>query len=582
MSHLRHVPAWALLLAFVVLADPAAAHNGEYVAPESLRKPPSVSPRTGPGKTTGTPSTTPDAMPKPKGVPTPGSLKGKTRATAPDAVRREASISWELAWELVRDREPIPPKPMADETMKSLLVALRKALADPNDSVKTRAVLALGRAGHLVDATEAIRHDLDLNRGVALMAPGLAVGSWSTADDREEVVAALDLVLSNPDAPIEAKIVSALGMGLAGPPAANALIEALADKPSDILRRTCLFALGLTGHPGARDLLVPEILPPDPKSDRPDDSAYRALMVHALSRVPGTESGADLLRCLGDPSSRVRTAAALSLSKRLGGVAGARAALRDLARRGNPRPRSAALLALTLGGDDQAAGLARSAIRDPAVRGTGLPALGAFCLGYVRSAADGKGLVDLAANQGLDGGLRCAAALAAGLVRARGEGERLAAVLKQAKDPDLIGYVLIGVALIDPERATTAIRKRWRREDRPRVRYLMAQALGHCGGEKAVERLIEALGDTYFVNREAAVSLFRIAPDRAGPAVLARLGNEKNAFARRFATVVLGRVLDRRKPTFFAETLLGTGLDTDRPIPRMFLYLEREYLFQRR
>jgi HEAT repeat protein len=518
-------------------------------------------------------------MPRAKGVPSPGALSGKTRTASPDAVRRERPISWELAWELLRDGDSPGAGPASGEADPNLVAALKEALSDPNESVKTRAVLALGRAGRLLDATEAIRADLDLNRGVALLAPGLAVGPKTTPKDRKEVVETLDLILSDTNAPLEARIVSALGIGLAGTAGTNALIEALATKPPEILRRTCLFALGLTGHPGARDTLVTEILPPDPKANRPDDPAYRALMVHALSCVPGPESAADVVRSLTDPSSRVRAAAALSLSKRMGEVAGARAALRDLARRGTALPRSAALLSLTLGGDDQAAGIARTAIRDPVARGTGLPALGAFCLGWLRSAADGKGLVDLATDPDAGRELRCAAALAAGLARARGEGERLADALSKVKDPEVTGYLAIGLAMVDPERAVKAIGKRWKREDRARLRYLMAQALGHVRGDKAADWLVSGLGDAYFVNREAAMSLFSVSRERAVPAVLARLTDEKNAFARRFAVVVLGRRLDRRRPTFFTETLLGTGLDTESPLPRLFLYLEREYLF---
>jgi len=569
---MKILSAGSIFVFLTLLVGPVAAHNGEY-------KPP-------PGRTSGPPGS---GTPVPPGTRTPGPKKpttpkfnGPETTPSPRAIAREESISWEFVWELLRDGEPEPPAPMPDATAKQVRDALTGALADENHEVRMFAAIALARAGEIRVVLRSLAEDGDLLRSFAMLAPGLGRGETSLDDDlRARALQLIAHAVADPEAPDLARVSAALSAGLVGSGGANILLETLGAKPPEPLRRACLFSLGLSGHPGARDLLVAQILPPAAGSDRRDDPALRAVLTYGLSRIRAEGVERDLVKRLRDPEDSVRAAAALSLSDRVLSSPAGRSALVDLARSGRVHPRSAALLSLVLAGDRSASDLAKAALRDPVARGSGLPALAALCLGLLRAAECGPDLVKLAGDSSQDVGLRCAAALAAGLVRARGGADDLADLAKKEKVPEVAGYALIGLALLDPERAAPVGTKLFKTAKRSNARYLIAQALGRTSGEKTVAVLVPALADVYEVNREATRSLFRVDPERAATEVLVRLADMEDPFARRYAVLSLARALDRTWPTLIARALLGSGLDTREPMAGMLLYLESDLLFAR-
>jgi len=559
----------SLLLFTAVMIGTAAAHNGEFQPPPGRTKPPPG------GKTPTRPGT---GTPGPKRPSTPR-FDGPETTPGPRSVVREEALPWELVWELLRDGEPEPPAPRSDETATRVRDALIGALGDANLEVRIHAALALARGNDVGHLLPRFADDGALLRSIAAIAPGL---DTSLDDDaKKRIRTLLGHAIEDPDGPELSRAAAAIAVGRTGPGGANLLLKTIGRKPPSQLRGGCLFALGLSGHPGAYDVLLPEVLPAAPGGGRADAGLRRALLVHGLSRLGAVKVERDLVKRLRDPDQGVRAAAAMSLSSRVISSPAARAALVDLAKSGRVRPRSAALLSLTLAGDRIAPELAKAAIVDPTATGSGLPELGALCLGLLRAAEAGPDLVTIAADDSRDAGIRAAAALAAGLVRARGGADDLTKLLAKERDPLVAGYAAIGLALLAPDVAVKPVLKRLHSEKRYRTRRLLIQALGRTTGEKTVVGLVAALGDEYEVNREAIRSLFRADPPRAVEEALLRLADAENAFARRFAVLALSRARDRTWPSFYARVLLGTALDTRDPLVALLLYLESDLLHSR-
>ncbi|MEN8149544.1 MAG: hypothetical protein ABFS86_06955 [Planctomycetota bacterium] len=557
----------ALVLALATV--PVSADNGEYRPPKDRIRPPG-------GSRTPTGGRSPVPTPSPGRSKTPR-LGGPENTPSPGTATREAAISWELVWELLRSAEPTPPPdpgvPSPPE-QDVVWVSLHAALEHESREVRMWAALALGRAGWSAGLLEPLAKDGELMRTPAVLATGL---SKLGETDLERALALLKSVVEDPEVPDAARIAAIVAAGLCGPKGANLLLKTLSGKPGEPVRSTCLFALGLSGHPGARDLLVPAVLPA--KED--DDPVARALLVHGLSLLPGPESGGDLRKRLRDPALSVRTAAALSLASRVKMSPEVRRALVDTAKNGPLRPRSAALLALVLGGDPEADALCRGVLASPATADEGLAALAALGLGLTRDAVSGAKLVRIAGDRSLGRELRCAAAVAAGLVRARGGGPALLKIAGKEKDAEIAGYAFVGAMLIEPVEAGRAALAALGKEERLRGRELIVMALGHATTPGVTRELVKRLGDDYEVNREAARSLFRVDPARALGEIGPRLGLSKNPFERRYAAIVMGGALDRTRPTRFARHVLGVGLDARHPVTELFLYLESDILHGR-
>ncbi|MHC4860714.1 MAG: HEAT repeat domain-containing protein [Planctomycetota bacterium] len=557
----RSFLAWTLLL---LVAGVAAAHNGEY-------KPPQATGRLRP--TTGVPRRDPTATPA-------GRRKADPTAT-PESVARSRPLDWEAVWELVRRAEPAPPPAASAGPLAAARRALERALGDESGEVRALAALALGRQGELDAVLAALPKDPGLLDSPGLLGPGIAAARRGDAEASARVLRAVRTLLEDPEVDAYPRSLAALCAGLTGREAGSPILRSLSGVRHPEVRAACLLALGFSRHPGAREILLSSALPPKKGADRPDDPELRAIAVHALSLLPGEEAIADVVRRLGDPSPVVRAAAAMSLGPRLPESAGALGALRTLAGRDDPLPRSAALLALCRAGDESAESLARSVLRERAARESGLGSLAALCLGLLRSATDGPTLLTLVEDTNAPDELRAACALAAGLAKARGGAKRLRAVRSKSKDVKLAGYGMVGLALLEGEEATAFVTKRLSREKRAGVRRLAMTALGRAGGEEAAAALVVALGDDYRVNREAALALYRVDPDRAVEQLLERLADAENAHARRFATISLGAALDEAVPSRFAETVLGTALSLGTFPERLFLYLENEDLHGR-
>jgi HEAT repeat protein len=556
----------AVLMIFA-LSVPLFAHNGEYVCPETMRDPPQLTPPEGASTPKGRPMATPGQVGRP-GAITPGSLVPRSTTAKPDTVDQVRAISFEAIFNLLRRRLPEPP-PQASATLRTRAVAaLTKALGDPNEEVRGLAALSLGRMGAFDEAARAVREDLAISAGVGLLGPGLALWAGAPPDSREDLAKTLLPVLLNGDSTAFARALAALSLGLGGPAGSNDLLRGMEAVGEGLNRDVFLFALGLTGHAGARDVLLDHLLP------RPaDDGPRRALLVHALSRIPGEEVTSDLTRRLSDRSPVVRAAAILSLSDRLDDALGLRDAIRARAKGGPAGTRSAALLALTLAGDRTVLDLAREALRENAARENGTAAVAAFMLGYLRSAVDGPALVEIFCDTGAPADLRRACAVAAGLTKARHGAERMIAMIEEEKDPVVAAFGAIGLALLKKEAALPLLEIALRKQADDRVRRLLVIALGYTGGERAEELLVKAFGDAYRVNREAPVSLYRLNPERAVTETLKRLENPDNPWSRRFAVMALGRILSSEDPVLFEEVLLRSGMSFTTPVERLFQYL---------
>ncbi len=562
-----------LLLPLVAAPVSLFAHNGEYVPPESLRSPPRLTPtETGPTPSPGRPLSDPTQLDRP-GAITPGSLTPGRTSAEPDAVRQETAISWEAVFEVLRRGLPDQPPTASRKLRERVRAALVGRLGDENLSVRRFVVLSLGRIGAFDDASSAVRNDPVAARGVALLGPGLGYRAPVFECVGPSLRETLLPVLTDKAAGSLARATAAISLALGGPSEASVLLDAIQDCEAGPLRDVFLFALGLSGHPGAHSLLLDRILPPKDATVR-DDAAQRALLLHAMSWISGSEVTSDLVRRLTDPSMEVRAAAALSLAGRVDGAQGGRVTLRELARTAPARPRSAALVALARLGDAKAAGLARLALGDVSCRGNGTAAVGALALGLLGSAEDGPALVTVFADTGAPSDLRKAAAVAAGLVRARDSGELMARVIRKERDPLVASFGILGLSLVDGKTAVPLIEKALARTERDEPRRLMVIALGYAGGERAEELLVKAYGDNYFVNREAPLALYRLNPDRAIEELLSRLADEQNSWSRRFAAIALGRCLDTGFPSFFGTVLLGTGLGGQTPVEHLMFYLE--------
>jgi HEAT repeat protein len=212
-------------------------------------------------------------------------------------------------------------------------------------------------------------------------------------------------------------------------------------------------------------------------------------------------------------------------------------------------------------------------------RASKLATTAALCLGLARSLRDGAVLLEIAKSDAHGSDLRAACALSAGLVRMRGSGKVLGTLVEQEDDPLVLSYAAIGLGLIGGESASESLASRLSKEDRPEVRRRFMTALGYAGDADSIALLVPALGDSYLVNREAAAALFMADPVSACDALLLRLGDGKNVFARRFAVLALGAGLDRRRPSWFADSLLAAGLPLHHPLGRLLLWLESEALY---
>ncbi len=566
------IPALLLLL-LVAASGSLYAHNGEYLPPEGLRAPPRLTPtETGSTPSAGRPLSSPTQLDRP-GVITPGSLTPKKTSAEPDTVRQETAISWEALFDVLRRGLPDHPPIATRELRERVRVALVGRLEDESLEVRRFVVLSLGRIGAFDDASSAVRDDPVAARGISLLGPGLAYRAPLFECVGPPIKETLLPVLTDRAAGSFARGSAAISLALGGPSEASALLDAMQDCEAGPLRDVFLFALGLSGHPGAHSLLLDRVLPPKDRGIR-GNPAQRALLLHAMSRIPGPDVTRDLVRRLTDPSMKVRAAAALSLAGRTDGSQGGRVALRGLAFTAPARPRSAALVALARLGDVKAAGLARLALGDVSCRGNGTAAVAALTLGLMASAEDGPDLVAVFADTGASADLRKAAAVAAGLVRARDSAELMTAVIRKERDPLVASFGILGLSLLDGRAAAPLIEKALARTEQDAVRRLMVIALGYAGGERAEELLVKAYGDNYFVNREAPLALYRLNPERAIGELLSRLADEKNLWSRRFAAIALGRCLDTEFPSFFGTVLLGTGLGGQTPVEHLMFYLE--------
>ena len=561
-----------LLLLFVTTPGALLAHNGEYVPPDQLRDPPQLTPPGSGPRGTGTPLSTPSQTGRP-GALTPGSLTPEKTSAEPGSVRQQTAISWEAAFEILRRGLPDEPPAATRDQRERVRQALVDHLDDQNLDVRRYVVLSLGRIGAYPDAVAAVRDDPVLRRGVSLLGPGLAWRNPAFEGQAIPLAEALLPVLNDPLAGPFARGLAAISLGLGGESGASTLLDAMQKTEPGPLRDVFLFALGLTRHPGARDLLLDRVLPGKTR-DTDEGAAGRALLLHALSLRLGTDVHTDLQRRLMDPSMEVRAAAALSLARGSPELLGAQTNLRKLADSAPARARSAALLSLTLSGGPHAVELARKALHEVACRQNGTAAVAALCLGLAGSAEDGPDLVATFTDTGAPADLRKAAVVAAGLVRARDSAETVRKMIKEERDPLVASFGILSLSMIDGQAAVPIIEKALARSDQDAVRRLLVIALGYAGGERAEELLVKAYGDNYLVNREAPPALYRLNPDRAIEETLSRLANEKNPWSRRFAAIALGRCLDPEFPSFFGAVLLGAGLGGGTPVEQLMLYLE--------
>ena len=578
-----NVPLLGLFLVAIAVT-PTLAHNGEYIPPELTRPPSPIAPGSPPGMTPGPTTGGPGPRTPRPGGPSTGRRTDPVPTPDPTSVRRSGSFGWEAAFEILRRGLPTPPPTQTPAELERVREGLRRLLPrkdDEDPNLAALAALALGRLGDVQTVVAALREDKRLAGTVGILGAGLAARAAETDDARREALSVLVPVILGADSAASARGLAAIAAGLCGESAARPLLAALEDCDHPGVRSALLLGLGLSGHPEAREVLLDEVVPPSKASRKEDAPELRALLVYALSQVRAPEVVSDLIRRFSDPADEVRAAAALSLAGRLGGHPSARAGVIELARNGPDAARAAAILALALEADPETAKVARKALRDPVHREGDLGGVAALALGVAASAEDAPGLVRMFANRKLRASLRSACAVGAGLTRARGLAEEFEKAVKAARDPGVQVWGLVGLSMVDGGRATPLLARFVKGHRDPRLRRTAMIALGYAGGEDAVKLLVAALGDSFWVNREAAQALCRADPTAGADEILGRLADGANPHARRFAAVALGRPFDRRVPSFFEEVLLRAGLGFGSPVERYFLFLEFEFLARR-
>jgi len=575
-------PRTPLLLLVLFILAPAAvlAHNGEYRPPLPPPKIPSQ-PRAGV-------PTRPGEGEKPKGEVTPGPGEETPDLPVPQAPipegprvgmgRQDDRYTAEIWWELNRHRFlPRPEKsPLRDELISILL----DAAGGGSDTVRERVMLSLGRSGD-PRAFKALQGASGKGPAGVREAAILALGFHG----KTRSAPLLKQVVSDGDATLGRRVYAVLAIGLLRDPENTPFIrEVLDEEWEPNIRTAAALAAGLIADPRSVEALGRIMLGihplRSPETARLGDVRIRIGLRCAAARALGeilTPRCYDyLVQALESGSPQVQTAAAMVLAS-APGTAGLPALRRTLEERGPLPLRQQALLGLAERGDAVGVKEAARILKAAPERDGLMGPIAALSLGLTRDATHSGLLVTVIEDSTASRETRAAAALALGLGGYTEATPALERVIGSTRIPRLVGWGIIADALLGGKIAKSMACRILEESDLPGPRRDAVMALRIVAAPDTVEILVKELGDSYYVNRQAALALAAADPQRAARELSAKLRDE-NVFAGRFAAHILGVLLDPLPSDRLTALLARMNLLCGAPVMKACLYVENEYL----
>jgi HEAT repeat protein len=511
-------------------------------------------------------------MPPPPGG-TAGTGNGQTGPTAGRSPQRDSAPMpgsvpaivfsderWEFWWEFNHDAyvnlrpsllnaPPTSGAPAfapfdADARGRILLPALIEQLRDKDEIVRSAAALALARLQDpsvLPYLSNAAVGDTSLAvRTNALVALGIS--------RIPKAVERLKMTMFDEQSPDEARVFSAVALGINGSPEGSAVLrDALVVGSESALpytvRLAATWALGLSGDPGNAPFLRSLV-----NSKDLDETAH-ALAIEAIGRVGDRAANAILVDALESPHVIVRRSAATVL-----GVVGrpedanvVKALEKALDGDADQTVRSFA--ALSLGriasvGSPAIVERLRSRFKSETTRQRSFIALALGISGY--QAAGGE-LMNAFRDEGSES-LRGAYATALALLDQKEAIPELRAAFRKEKSPDLRGYLAYALGRLGDAEVANDLRQIVAVQNGPQLLYWSAVGLGLLGDRPAQQFLEEQLkrGGVDQVTRGSWLYALGSIGDQTAANFLietAKSGKE-TAFMRALATASLGMLAD--------------------------------------
>ncbi len=524
-----------------------------------------------PGEVTPGPEEPAPETPVPR-APTPAGPEAGMR-------RQDDRLTVRIWWELNRQRFLPPASKIA--LRPELTGLLLDAAKTESETVRERVLISLGRAGDeralgtLATAAEKGPPGVRLS---AIL--GLGFQGDARASER------LRKIAENGEAGVEERVFAVLALGLLRSAKNAAFIrEVLDEEWEPNIRTAAALAAGLIRDPSTVEPLgriLLDIHPlRSPEMSRLGDSCTQAGLQCAAAQALGeilTPRAYDyLIEALEGGREEVRTAAAIVLSA-APGTAGLPALRRALGPESPLPVRQQALLGLCERGDQEAVEEARRILTSAPERDGLMGPFAALALGLARDATCADLLVKTLSHSEADRETRAAAALALGLGGHERAVKSLEKVVGSSTHPLLVGWGVIADAMLDGKLALSLAERILEESELAEPRRDAVTALRIRALATTMELLVTELGDSYHVNREAAVALAAVAPGRAARELAGKLA-DPNIYAARFAALALGVLVDPEPAGRLTHLLARSNVLALSPVLRACLYVENEYLF---
>ena len=143
--------------------------------------------------------------------------------------------------------------------------------------------------------------------------------------------------------------------------------------------------------------------------------------------------------------------------------------------------------------------------------------------------------------------------------------------------PRLLGWGIPADAFLGGKLAKPLACRVLEESDLPGPRRDAVMTLRILAAKDTAEMLVKVLGDSYYVNREAALALASADPQRAARELSKKL-RDPNVFAGRFAAHTIGVLLDPEPHDRLTALLARMNLLCGAPVMKACLYVENEYL----
>jgi HEAT repeat protein len=205
--------------------------------------------------------------------------------------------------------------------------------------------------------------------------------------------------------------------------------------------------------------------------------------------------------------------------------------------------------------------------------------IAALALGLCGDPAQAKLLVKILETGEAWDETRAAAALALGIGGYQEGTPALEKVIATTGIPRLLGWGIISDALLGGTAAKALACRVLEQSDLPGPRRDAVLTLRIIAAPDTAELLVKELGDSYYVNREAALALAAADPERAARELTTKL-RDQNVFAGRFAAHTIGVLLDPEPAGRLTVLLRRTNLLCGAPVMKACLYVENEYLLR--